>query len=81
VRIILYDYETEKVRAKVRKNLKKLGIHAQWSVFESLESYENILKVLLEEEGENFRTAVFRLNPKGEIKKIGKEWEKIKYVF
>ncbi len=81
MRIILYDYETEKVRAKVRKNLKKLGIHAQWSVFESLESYENILKVLLEEEGENFRTAVFRLNPKGEIKKIGKEWEKIKYVF
>lgn len=80
MRIILYDYETEKVRAKVRKNLKKIGIHAQWSVFESLEDYNKIVKLLLDEE-ENYRVALFRINPKGEIKKIGKEWEKVKYIF
>jgi CRISPR-associated endonuclease Cas2 len=80
MRIILYDYETEKVRARVRKNLKKLGIHAQWSVFESLETFDKIKRVLLEE-GENFRFAIFRINPKGEIKKIGKDWEKVRYLF
>lgn len=80
-RIILYDYETEKVRGKVRKILKKMGVHVQWSVFESLESFERIRKFLLEEEGENYRVAVFRINLKGEIKKIGKDWEKVKFVF
>ncbi len=80
-RIIIYDYQTEKIRAKVRKNLKKIGIHAQWSVFESIETFERIRKFLLEEEGENYRITVFRINPKGEIKKIGKDWEKVKYIF
>ncbi|MEO0241407.1 MAG: CRISPR-associated endonuclease Cas2 [candidate division WOR-3 bacterium] len=80
MRIILYDYETEKIRKQVRKNLKKIGIHAQWSVFETLENYKKIESTLLEEE-QNYRIAVFRINPKGEIKKIGKEWEKIKFVF
>ncbi len=60
--------------------LKKLGIHAQWSVFESLETFDKIKRVLLEE-GENFRFAIFRINPKGEIKKIGKDWEKVRYLF
>ncbi len=60
--------------------LKKLEIHAQWSVFESLETFDKIKRVLLEE-GENFRFAIFRINPKGEIKKIGKDWEKVRYLF
>uniref|UniRef100_A0A7C4NQK8 CRISPR-associated endonuclease Cas2 n=1 Tax=Thermodesulfobacterium geofontis TaxID=1295609 RepID=A0A7C4NQK8_9BACT len=81
MRVIVYDYETEKVRAKVRKNLKKLGVHAQWSVFESLESYEKLTNVLLEEEGENYRVAIFKVNPKGEIRKIGQSWRKIKFIF
>jgi len=81
MRIIVYDYETEKVRGKVRKNLKKLGVHAQWSVFESLESYENLIKVLLEEEGENYRVAIFRVDLKKEIRKIGQNWEKVKFIF
>jgi len=79
LRIVLYDYETEKVRGKVRKNLKKIGLHAQWSVFESIEKFEKILSNLLEEEG-SYRVAVFRVRPDGEIKKIGREWEKIKCV-
>ena len=33
MRAIFYDYETEKIRRKVRKNLKKIGVHVQWSVF------------------------------------------------
>uniref|UniRef100_A0A7V6CDM3 CRISPR-associated endonuclease Cas2 n=1 Tax=Thermodesulfobacterium geofontis TaxID=1295609 RepID=A0A7V6CDM3_9BACT len=81
MRVIVYDYETEKVREKVRKNLKKLGIHAQWSVFESLESYENLTRVLLEEEGKKYRVAIFKVNPKGEIRKIGQSWEKVKFIF
>jgi CRISPR-associated endonuclease Cas2 len=81
MRVIVYDYETEKIREKVRKNLKKLGVHAQWSVFESLESYENLIKVLLEEEGEKYRVAIFKINPKGEIRKIGQNCEKIKFIF
>ena len=81
MRVIVYDYETEKIREKVRKNLKKLGVHAQWSVFESLESYENLIKVLLEEEGKKYRVAIFKINPKGEIRKIGQNWEKIKFIF
>jgi len=79
LRIVLYDYETEKVRGKVRKNLKKIGLHAQWSVFESIEKFEKILRALLEE-GENYRVAVFKVRPDGEILKIGKEWERVKYV-
>jgi len=81
MRIILYDYETEKVRRKVRKALKKLGLHAQWSVFESLESKDKILKALIEEEGQNSRIAIFKVNPLGEIRKIGKEWERLMVVF
>jgi len=81
MRIVIYDYETEKVRAKVRKNLKKIGIHAQWSVFESLEDYENLINILLEEEGKNYRVAVFRVNPRHEIRKIGENWQKVKFVF
>jgi len=81
MRVILYDYETEKIRGKVRKNLKKVGVHVQWSVFESLEHFEKLTKVLLEEEGEKFRISVFRVNFKEKVKKIGKDWEKMKFVF
>ncbi|MEZ0344238.1 MAG: CRISPR-associated endonuclease Cas2 [Caldimicrobium sp.] len=80
MRIILYDYETERVRGKVRRELKKLGIHAQWSVFESQAEFKEIIRALLDE-GESYRVAVFRIDPRGEIKKIGKEWEKVKYIF
>jgi len=79
-RVVLYDYETEKVRRKVRNNMKKLGIHAQWSVFESEAEFQRILRYILEEE-RNFRVAVFRINPRGEILKLGREWEKLRFVF
>ena len=79
LRIVLYDYETEKVRSKTRKNLKKIGLHVQWSVFETIESLAKIEK-LLYEEGENFRVAVFKINQNGKIRKIGENWEKIKFV-
>ncbi|MCD6490457.1 MAG: CRISPR-associated endonuclease Cas2 [Thermodesulfobacterium sp.] len=81
MRVILYDYETEKVRGKVRKNLKKVGVHVQWSVFESLENFERLIKILKEEEGKNFRISVFRISPKEKVKKLGKDWEKMKFVF
>lgn len=80
MRIILYDYETERIRGKVRSGLKKLGIHAQWSVFESNAELKKILRVLLDE-GENYRVAVFKVDSRGEIKKIGREWQKVKYIF
>ena len=69
------------MRRKVRKNLKKIGVHVQWSVFESLEHFEKVIKILQEEEGKNFRFSVFRINPKEKVKKLGKDWEKIKFVF
>ncbi|WP_168194307.1 CRISPR-associated endonuclease Cas2 [Thermodesulfobacterium sp. TA1] len=81
MRVILYDYETEKVRNKVRKNLKKVGVHVQWSVFESLEHFEKLIKILQEEEEKNFRISVFRINSKGKILKIGTDWEKMRFVF
>ena len=81
MRVILYDYETEKIRGKVRKDLKKIGVHVQWSVFESLEQFKKIIKILQEEEGKNFRISVFRINPKEKVKKIGRAWGKIKFVF
>lgn len=80
LRVVLYDYETERVRGKVRKNLKKLGLHAQWSVFESEEKYQKIVNALLEE-GENYRVAVFRVLQDGDILRLGKPWETLKFVF
>lgn len=80
LRVVLYDYETERVRGKVRKNLKKLGLHAQWSVFESEEKYQKIVNALLEE-GENYRVAVFRVRQDGDILRLGKLWETFKFVF
>lgn len=80
LRIVLYDYVTEKVRRKVRSNLKRVGIHAQWSCFETEVEYQRLIKLLLEEE-ENYRVAVFRIDPRGKTLKIGKEWEKIRVVF
>jgi len=78
--VILYDYQTEKVRNKVRKNLKKIGMHVQWSVFESEEEIKKIEKILFEEEGE-YRIAVFKVKSKSEILKIGKNWETIKTLY
>jgi len=80
LRVVLYDYETERVRSKVRKNLKKLGLHAQWSVFESEEKYQKIVNALLEE-GENYRVAVFRVRQDGDILRLGTPWETFKFVF
>lgn len=80
LRVILYDYETERIRGKVRKNLKKIGLHAQWSVFESEEAFPKILASLLEE-GENYRVAVFRVRGDEEILRIGTPWEVLKFVY
>lgn len=80
LRVVLYDYETERVRGKVRKGLKKIGVHVQWSVFESQEHFDKLTKVLLEE-GENYRVAVFRVRDPQATLKIGKDWERLRFVF
>ncbi|MCX7613830.1 MAG: CRISPR-associated endonuclease Cas2 [Caldimicrobium sp.] len=79
MRVILYDYETEKVRGKVRKALKKIGLHAQWSVFESEENLKKLLTLLMEEKG-NYRVALFRVKPNCRILRLGKTWEKFEFV-
>lgn len=80
MRVVLYDYETEKIRSKVRKNLKKIGIHVQWSVFESEEKLDKILSAIVEEEGD-YRVAIFKVKDLSGILKIGKDWEKVRFVF
>lgn len=80
MRVVIYDYETEKVRSKVRKNLKKIGLHVQWSVFESEDKLDNILGAILEEEG-NYRVAIFKVKSLDGILKIGKDWESFRSVF
>lgn len=80
MRIILYDYQTEKIRSKVRKNLKKIGLHVQWSVFESEEKLDKILSAIFEEEGD-YRVAIFKVKDLSGILKIGKDWEKVRFVF
>lgn len=79
--IVLYDYSDNKIRSKVCKNLKNIGVHAQWSVFETKENLNKIKRILIEEESKNYRVAVFKINSFGKIKKIGKDWQKIKYLF
>ena len=48
--IVLYDYSDNKIRSKVCKNLKNIGVHAQWSVFETKENLNKIKRILIEEE-------------------------------
>ncbi len=81
MRVIVYDYADNKIRGKVRKILKKIGVHAQWSVFEVNENLEIIKDIILREDSDNYRIAVFKIDSKRSVRKLGKDWEMMKFVF
>jgi len=74
--LVCYDVGTERKRSKLRKDLKNLGLHLQWSVFEvETESVEKIKEFLTTKvEISKFESLmVFRV--KKLVAKIGTDWE------
>ena len=78
--LVSYDIGTEKKRGKIRKELKNLGLHLQWSVFEvETENAERIKEFLTSKvDISNFESLiVFKL--KKLVVKIGVDWETPKF--
>jgi CRISPR-associated endonuclease Cas2 len=75
MRLVVYDYSSEKIRGKVRKELKKRGFHVQLSVFETPESLEEIRRAIIRENSPNFRLVVFRLRKNAKVYKIGRNYD------
>jgi CRISPR-associated endonuclease Cas2 len=78
--LVCYDLSTEKKRSKLRKDLKNLGLHLQWSVFEvETDSLEKLKSFLTQRvEIDKFESLmVFRV--KKLIAKMGTDWEVPEY--
>ncbi|QID32590.1 CRISPR-associated endonuclease Cas2 [Pampinifervens florentissimum] len=75
MRLVIYDYTSEKIRGKVRKSLKKKGSHVQLSVFETGEDLSSIKEKVIKENSLNFRLVVFRLRRNAEVIKIGRAFD------
>ncbi len=76
MRLVVYDYTEERIRGKVRKNLKREGLHAQLSVFETQESLQDIRSKIKTEDSPNFRLVVFRLRRNAQPIKIGRHFDR-----
>jgi len=72
--VVCYDISDEKKRSKLRKKLKDLGLHSQWSVFEveaaKVEEVVQFVKTRIEVYES---LTVFR--SKGVLFKLGADWE------
>ncbi len=74
MRLVVYDYTEENIRSRVRKSLKKDGLHVQLSVFETQESLKDIKSKIIED-SPNFRIVVFRIRRNAQTIKIGKHFD------
>lgn len=72
--VIFYDYDDDRVRGRVMNNLKRLGVHAQWSVFEVDLPLEKIKDALILS-GEVYRVGIFRVSRGAKIIRLGRIWE------
>ncbi len=75
MRLVVYDYTEENIRGRVRKSLKKDGLHVQLSVFETQESLQDIKSKIIREDSPNFRIVVFRIRRNAQTIKIGKHFD------
>ncbi|MEJ5339883.1 MAG: CRISPR-associated endonuclease Cas2 [Aquificaceae bacterium] len=75
MRLVVYDYTEERIRKKVRKSLKRHGLHAQLSVFETHQDPTTLKTSLLTENSPNFRLTVFRLRKNAQPIKIGNHYD------
>ncbi len=76
--VVCYDVSDEKKRGKLRKKLKSLGLHSQWSVFEvEADKVEEVVEFVKTKIEAYESLTVFR--SKGVLYKLGADWEEPKF--
>ena len=74
--LVCYDLSTEKKRSKLRKTLKNIGLHLQWSVFEvETESLEKLREFLTQKVDVDKFESLMVFKVKKLIVKMGTDWE------
>ncbi len=74
--LVCYDLSTEKKRSKLRKTLKNMGLHLQWSVFEvETESGEKLRDFLTQKVDIGKLESLMVFKVKKLIAKMGMDWE------
>jgi len=72
--LICYDIESENKRGKMRKKLKNVGLHVQWSAFHvEANNIGEVISFVKERIELNESFTVFRV--KRTVAKIGTDWE------
>jgi len=74
--LVCYDLSTEKKRSKLRKALKDMGLHFQWSVFEvETENLEKLKEFLTQKVNIDKFESLMVFKIKRLVTKIGTDWE------
>lgn len=75
MRLVVYDFEEESDRKRVRRGLKEEGLHVQLSVFETDRSLRELSFIRPLNKGQDYRIVVFRLSRGAKPIKLGRHFD------
>lgn len=75
MRLVVYDFEEESDRKRVRRGLREEGLHVQLSVFETDRDLRELSFVRPLSREQDYRIAIFRLSRNAKPIKIGRHYD------